>query len=157
MMKRLNKKNEKGFAILESVVFMMAFVILAAYSIDLFSIVHTGIVDSTAARTYLFETLQHRSNINMLRQGNEFNPNNSGYDRTLDYTTMHFRFNVVHSEAQDSNDSVGAKIVGRTITQAESTGHNVSDPKLDSQSNKTNIVYLKNGYGICLDSVCPEN
>jgi hypothetical protein len=155
-MKNHRLKTENGFAILESIVFLMAFVILVAYTIDLFSIVHTGILNSTAARTYLFETLQHRSNITTQRQENSITAGNPQYDKSLDFTSQHFRFHGVNDEAQDRGDTQGAKTPGRTITQAQQTGHNMSDPTLDSQKNQTNIVYLKNGYGICLDSGCPQ-
>src|SRR6187401_3386 len=66
-----NKKrneNEKGFALVETLAFLFVFITLTAYVIDFFTVIHTGIVNSIAARTYLFETLQHRSYPDTLRQ-----------------------------------------------------------------------------------------
>jgi hypothetical protein len=63
--------GERGQAMFEGLVFMMAFVVLTVYVFDTFTAVHTGIVNSIAARGYLFETLQHRANIRYLRNLNE--------------------------------------------------------------------------------------
>src|SRR5579872_2540844 len=101
MIRGEGKNSEKGFAMLESVVFMMAFVILAVYSIDLFSAIHTGILHSTAARTYLFETLQHRTNINWLRQAQD-----TVSDPIYNFTSMHQRFHSVSDEDQQI-DGIG--------------------------------------------------
>ena len=133
---------------MESLVFMMAFVILAAYCIDFFSIVHTGIVNSSAARTYLFETLQHRTNIVWFRQGFE------GSDSAYNFQSEHARFHGVSDEDQPPTDDNGAHTPGRKLTQAEEQ-NNMSDPTLDSQKNQTSTVQIRTGYGICLDAQCP--
>ena len=66
-MKRSEHKNQKGFALVEALAFLFVFITLAAYTIDFFAAIHTAIVNSIAARTYLFETLQHRSYPHTLR------------------------------------------------------------------------------------------
>src|SRR4051794_14035850 len=86
--------NKKGFALMEAMVFLVAFVVLIVYVIDFFTVIHTGIVHSIAARTYLFETLQHRNDLALLRQGpasdlttkNPLNPSFAG---------DHYRFHAV--------------------------------------------------------------
>jgi hypothetical protein len=152
MMKRF-KKSERGFAMMESLAFMMAFVILTAYCIDLFTIVHTGILGSTASRTYLFETLQHRSNISFLRQSDE-----SGWDpKSLNnYTSLHQRFHAVSDEDQSIDDNSGSHAAGRTLTQVSDPLRQMQSQSLDAQQNQTSTIWIKTGYGICLDSACPQ-
>ena len=151
-MKRVEKNSESGFALMESVVFMMAFVILAAYCIDFFSIIHTGIVNSTAARTYLFETLQHRTTISWMRQADD-----GGNDQKNNFTNRHFRFHATADEDQPDKDDQGTHASGRVLTLAARSGTkpSMSNPKLDSQNNQTTTINIKTGYGICLDSNCP--
>ena len=43
------KGNEKGFAILESITFLMAFIIFTVYVIDLFTAIHTGVREGELA------------------------------------------------------------------------------------------------------------
>ncbi len=153
-MKREKKNSESGFALMESVVFMMAFVVLAAYCIDFFTVIHTGIVNSTAARTYLFETLQHRTNISWMRQADEAGKP----DTPNDFTKEHFRFHATADEDQPDTDDNGTHAAGRLLTLAGRSGEapSMNNPTLDSQSNKTTNINIKTGYGICLDSGCPN-
>ena len=67
----------------EGLVFMMAFVVLAIYVFDSFAAIHTGIVNSIGARTYLFETLEHRANIRFTRYINE-----GGYGSQNDFAVF---------------------------------------------------------------------
>ena len=151
-MNHARRKNEKGFAMMETVVFMMGFVILAAYCIDFFSIVHTGILNSTAARTYLFETLQHRTNIAWFRQADEDTV------PRFNFSKAHFRFHGTSDEDQPEDSNDGAHASGRRLTQATDES-NMNDGSffssgVDSQKNQTSTIQIKTGYGICLDAQC---
>jgi hypothetical protein len=154
-MRTNRRKNEKGFAMMESVVFMIIFVFLAGYCVDFFTIIHTGILQSTAARTYLFETLEHRSYIDMLRQSDELPE--SQYDHHLRFASKHYRFHATADEDQSSSDNDGAKASGRTIGSADDVSRQFGQPgDLQSQENQTKVVQIRTGYGICLDSGCPQ-
>jgi hypothetical protein len=154
-MKRVKKNSESGFALMESVVFMMAFVVLAAYTIDFFSIIHTGIVNSTAARTYLFETLQHRTNIRFMRQANEGEVQGASAN---DFQSKGFRFHATADEDQADTDDRGTHAPGRLLSLAggKDVKPNMSNTNLDAQSNQTTNINIKAGYGICLNSGCPS-
>src|SRR5437879_5404516 len=106
------KKSEKGFAILEAIAFLMIFVILVAYVIDFFTVIHSGIVNSIAARTYLFETFQHRSKLVWLR----YDSKDKG--PRYRYTDEHERFHAVTEEFQDANDDQ-IRPSARTLTQVK--------------------------------------
>lgn len=56
-------ENESGLATVETIPLLAIFVILLAYSFGTFGIIHTGILNSIAARTYAFETFRGRSNL----------------------------------------------------------------------------------------------
>ncbi len=144
--------NDNGFAMLESVAFLFVFVVLTVYTIDFFAAIHTGIVNSIAARTYLFETLQHRTNISLLRQGLKDEQSNP------DFSKVHFRFHVVTDEEQGPTSSDSSQPAGRTLTQASTdVQRKMTSIILDSKENKTREIYIKTGYGMCLDAYCPVN
>ena len=64
LMKKMSVlQNEKGLATVETVPLLVIFVILLAYSFGSFGIIHTGILNSIAARTYAFETFRNRTNV----------------------------------------------------------------------------------------------
>jgi len=147
------KKSEEGFALLEAVAFLIAFVILTAYTIDFFTIVHTGIVNSIAARTYLFETLEHRADITYQR----YNKQNVTTEKDTYYGDSHYRFHAVNDEDQPVEDTSHINASGRRLTQADDNGHQVQDGVLDKADNQTATVWLKTGYGICVDAYCPTN
>lgn len=56
-------QNERGIATVETIPLLAIFVILLAYSFGTFGIIHTGILNSIAARTYAFETFRNRTNL----------------------------------------------------------------------------------------------
>ena len=140
------EKNEEGFAMLEVTVFLFAFAVMTAYTIDFFSIIHTGIVQNIAARTYLFETLEHRSEIAHLRY-----PDDDPSKATVavnDFTNAHYRFHAVNSEEQgDDTTQITASGRGLALVYAD-------EP--DRGTDKTSVVWLKTGYGICVDAQCPK-
>ena len=59
--------SEKGLATVETVPMLIIFLVFVAYGIGAFGIVHTGILNSIAARTYAFETFRHRANLRYFR------------------------------------------------------------------------------------------
>jgi hypothetical protein len=160
MKKQMKNKSEKGFALVETLAFLFVFITLTAYVIDFFTVIHTGIVNSIAARTYLFETLQHRNYPDTLRQ----ELNGPGNDRsTAQQKRVYFakdgqRFHGVNDEDQpvDATDKTNA--VGRTLTQVNDNDQvkpSIKFPeRLDDGSAKASTIVIKSGYGICLDAKC---
>ncbi|MBK9293490.1 MAG: hypothetical protein IPM57_03460 [Oligoflexia bacterium] len=147
------KKNQKGFAVLEAVVFLSAFMVLTVYAIDFFTAIHTGVVGSIGARAYLFETLRHRSDINFMRAHSD-NPNTSPQYATKDNAFE--RFHAVTDEDMPLSSDNGLPIVARKLTRNEDEDE--SPPReIASTRNKEykrNSIYIKSGYGICTDSRC---
>lgn len=56
-------RSEKGMATLESIPLMLIFVMMISYTMGSFGLVHTGILNSIAARNYAFETFRNRTNL----------------------------------------------------------------------------------------------
>lgn len=59
--------NERGLATIETIPLLVVFIILLAYSFGSFGVIHTGILNSIAARTYAFETFRGRTNVTYFR------------------------------------------------------------------------------------------
>ena len=136
----------------EGLVFLMAFVVLAIYVFDSFTIIHTGIVNSISARTYLFETLEHRANIRFTRFDVE-----DTYGSRDDFAQTgpnHQRFHAVNDEDQPSTAQGAINAAGRRLTQA-SGERQMSSTNSASPDNQTPVIYVKEGYGICIDASCP--
>ena len=146
------QKSEEGFAVVEAITFLMAFIVLTLYVIDLFTAIHTGIVGSIAARTYLFETLQHRSSLTWLRQGDS-----TGRRNDIKYSLEHERFHAILDEDETFDDTT-IRVPARALTQVNDDQkiEDVKNNGLDSSKNKTTSIKIKSGYGICLDHLCPE-
>ena len=60
-------QDEKGLATVETIPLLVLFLVLLAYSFGSFGIIHTGILNSIAARTYAFETFRGRANVTYFR------------------------------------------------------------------------------------------
>jgi hypothetical protein len=143
-------KDENGYAMFEGLVFMMAFVVLAIYVFDSFAAIHTGITNSIGARTYLFETLEHRANIRFNRFVDEGN-----YNSEFDFAAFnHQRFHTVNDEDQPPSSNGAINAVGRRLTQADGERENMVAGSANANG-KTPVIYVKEGYGICIDSACP--
>jgi len=59
--------NQRGMATMEMVPILMLFAMLVSFALGFFGIIHSGIVNSIAARNYAFETFRNRANLNYLR------------------------------------------------------------------------------------------
>ena len=81
-------KNQRGMAIIELIPTMIIILLLFNFSLGFFGAIHTGILNSMAARNYAYETFRHRSNLNYLRDS-------SG---EVSYTKEGFRLHATTSD-----------------------------------------------------------
>lgn len=138
MKKKQLNKDEEGFLIVEAMLLLIVFVVLSYYIFDFFSIIHKGIINQTHARTYLFETLQHRSDISKMR--NELDDNGG---KPADLSQDNYRFHAVQNE---DYTKVRKLIASETVLRHADTA---GDP-----DEGTTRVMLKTGYGICINARC---
>lgn len=160
--------NERGLATVETIPLLAIFVILLSYSFGSFGIIHTGILNSIAARTYAFETFRGRTNLTYFR------------DRVVAETAgevLHFAKygNRVHGIAQEHRPGdafpteegfyaterplrVGLGGIPADASRATASIHNervFSDVKEQLQTQVgVSPAWVMTQYGICLNAAC---
>lgn len=155
---RLN--NEKGMAVFEMIPIIVVIVLFVNFSLGFFGAIHTGILNSIAARNYAFETFRNRSNLTYFR-------NSGGIVRQVNYAETQFRTHAVQSEKKSGSDNWFAttRVIDFMSFQkraADQVGtsageHNKNVRELKDSRNETvgvNPIWLRSVYGICLTAVC---
>ena len=162
--------NQKGSAAIEMIPILIVIAVLINYSIGFFGVIHTGILNSMAARNYAFETFQHRSNLRYFREGDDsqtpvrFNSVGSRFhgvssekkmtasaDSTLYATSRKITLGAFDAPNAEGND--------KNTHKAENTERGVASVQDGKRNTDVKVapVWIKTGYGICLTSDCgPE-
>lgn len=152
--------NEDGMATIESLPILIIFVMLVAYMMGSFGVIHTGILQSIAARTYAFETFRHRANLTYFREeltGNQF------------YSHIGMRVHGIAPEnykledqyGQPTQRSISMVMPTDPINDKNETVHNslnaeVKDGVRVTQKDAVNPVWIKAQYGICINAQCGD-
>ncbi|WP_413585956.1 hypothetical protein [Bdellovibrio sp. HCB274] len=156
--------NEKGSAMIEVIPVIFVIVTFITFSLGFFGAIHSGILNSIAARNYAFETFRHRSNLTYFR--NTGNMENA----QLSYAAMNMRLHGINSEDSPKDDTPDWFATTRPINinllasqkEVESSGsrseHNQQVPFIkDEERNErvgVNPIWIKSQYGICLNAAC---
>lgn len=161
-MLKLNQKsliqNENGMAIFEMIPIIIVFILLVNFSLGFFGAVHTGILNSIAAKNYAFSTFNHRANLTYFR-------NNDSGSIINHFDKLKLRFHLV-----TEINTKEFKASSRTIDffsfrkRAEVVGgdndHNQKvNTIVDSTRNEkvgVNPIWVKTSYGICIDVGCGD-
>lgn len=146
-------------AVMELIPIMIIIIMLSNFSLGFFGAIHTGILNSMAARNYAFETFRHRSNLVYLREGVPVEDN-------VNFATQNIRFHAIVSD-KTKGDKSHFIATGRPIdflAQLDATGskdlHNkqiytILDGKRFTDSNGgVTPIWVRPQYGICLNSKC---
>ncbi len=170
--------NEKGIATVEMVPLLVLFMMLLNFTIGFFGVIHSGVLNSIAARNYAFETFRNRTNLNYLRDIGD-----SGLNLNSNYTKFNYRFHGIISERSGaltwvatrrplkftdhqkfltvSDTGQGSKQDHETLVRRVQGTGKVSEvfsgetPE-DGQSG-VNPVWVQTLYGMCLNSKCAPN
>ncbi len=151
-------------AIFEMIPIIIVIILLVNFSLGFFGTIHSGIMNSIAARNYAFSTFNHRANLTYFR-------NNQSERKDIHYEKIKLRFHGVTSEKKlngenftastrpiDFFQSNSGKEAAETVADGSVTIHNEQIKTIvDSQRNQkvgANPVWIKVSYGICLDSNC---
>ncbi len=161
------RKGQEGMAIMEMIPIMIVIILLVNFSIGFFGVIHTGILNSIAARNYAFETFRHRSNLTYFTTNSRDNT-----DSIASYEFAQERLHLTLSEfavgkgGQDSYATARAidffEFGQRQADEAGSKGdhkdkvYNVMDGKRYEEDG-VNPVWIKSAYGICLSTPCGDN
>jgi hypothetical protein len=147
-MKTLN--NQSGLASLESIALLIIFAVLIGYGIGFFGVVHTGILNSIAARTYAIETLDNRVDTTYFRS------NKLGGDNGREYYSKYgFRAHGIASENMDPYSDPKWEVTERSISIGRpNTRASRSTSSFSNGVREANPVWIKTIYGICLTATC---
>lgn len=160
-------KNEKGLATVETIPLLLVFVILLAYSFGSFGIIHTGILNSIASRTYAFETIRNRTNTTYFRDNLiGANPPDGAREH---YKVIGNRIHGVKQEGDNSLSSFRATerplrigFGGIPADQSRQTAsiHNQTVFTGIQEKVQTQIgvspVWIMTQYGLCIDAKCGD-
>lgn len=152
-------KNEKGVAIFEMIPVTLIFILLVNFSIGFFGAIHTGILNSIAARNYAMETFRHRADLVYFR-------NVTSGDVGVHYQKQGFRYHGITSEKNKSNiwvattRNIGFFKGGEFVeVKKNPKEHSVAQlNKIKDEERYTqdgvNPIWIKTAYGVCLNSNC---
>lgn len=151
-------KNQKGFAVIESIVVLFIFLILFWYSIGFFGVVHTGILHSIASRNYAFEIFRHRTNLWYFRSNSASPMRYHSYENRLHGTN-----NEISASGNDKLQFATERRVAMFKGDIEPTGrtsneHSQAGAQIKPGERNTSVsldpVWIKVQYGICLTATC---
>lgn len=151
-------KNQKGMAIIELIPIMIIILLLFNFSLGFFGVIHTGILNSMAARNYAFETFRHRSNLTYLRTGVKGND-------IVSYKDEGMRIHATVSENKKGNDQFVATLrpidflSDKNLSAGSAEIHNggiygIVDGKRYTAGGGVSPVWVRPQYGICLNAKC---
>lgn len=148
-------KNQKGFAMLESIPLIVIFVVLTSFGLGFYGLVHTAILHSIAARTYAFETFRQRANLYYFRE------DGSGTSRPINFSVKQWRYHAVNHE-NDPRDLFIATArpiaYGRSLAASDASGdtHNQQIFQIQPRNERVSVnpAWVMVGYGICMNAQC---
>ena len=153
--------SEKGMATIETVALLVIFVMLIGYTFGAFGIIHTGILNSIAARTYAFETMRNRSNVTYFRDI----PGGDNHH----FARIGARIHTIKSESDTTSPNFPATEramqmgLGGTASlgRDDATIHMQKIPNLVPGRRNTQVevnpVWIMTQYGICINAKCGGN
>lgn len=152
-------KEEDGVAIFEMIPITLIFILLINFSIGFFGAIHTGILNSMAARNYTMETFRHRADLVYFRNVN------SG-DKDIHYQKQEVRFHGITSENNKENRWIastrniaffkGGDFVEENQNSKEHSAAEMNKIKDEVRYTQAGVnpIWVKTAYGICLNSNC---
>ena len=155
--------NQKGIAVFEIVPILVIFILLLNFAIGFFGAIHSGILNSIAARNYAFETFRNRTNLNYLRDI-------AGSADTFTYLKTGYRFHGTVSDGFRGSEWTATK---RNIkfTEArnpastnDTSTHNTNVIKVATGGKASDVIndgefesiWVRTVYGICLNKKCGD-
>jgi hypothetical protein len=139
--------------------------LLMNFSIGFFGVIHTGILNSMAARNYAFETFRHRSNLTYFTTDSATNASkDNAYD--IDQQRMHTTLSERTMNSSSQNTFATSRPIDffeYSARQADEVGTKEDDHNKGTntvidgkrfQGTGVNPVWIKTAYGICLNTTC---
>lgn len=168
MLKRRRPRtlDEKGMATLEMVPILVVIAILLNFALGFFGVIHTGILNSIAARNYTFETFRHRTTLVFFHDFIEDRQKggNKRYNSRVHGIASDVRGN-------DTNKAVATtRTIGFGMNPEDESNRAVRDPasetggifsieahkRIEDDSLISAPVWVRPMYGICLNNKCSK-
>ncbi len=176
--------NNKGIALFEMLPLLVVFVALVGLTVGLWGAVHSGVLQSIAARHYAFEIINNRSHFEYHRDYNPGEPspspfmyNNSEFAIVEKdyYGDVGSRLFYITSSKIESEDEPYVPLRGINFFEEIKRAYNENpkgiipfqektasaefhrDSSDDDPPERVNPLWLMTGYGICIDCPCGED
>ncbi len=154
-----NIKNDRGLAVLESVIILFIFIVLSRYTLGFFGVTHTAILQSIASRTYTFEIFRHRSHLWWFRGNKPMPLSYHEYENRLHGTN-----NEIAQRGGDKNQYPTERRIAMFVEEdpqgRSANEHSRASGELrDGERNSAislDPVWIKTQYGICLTEQCGD-
>lgn len=165
--------NARGISTIEIVPLLLLFALLINYSFGFFGVIHSGILNSIAARNYTLETFRNRTNLTYLRDENS-RPITTEIESK--YTKYYMRFHGITSEGNNdtqqwvatrrpirftdlaspdvSTGTAEHNTLVRTIQSTKKVSDIFTGETADDAKNGLNPIWVQSLYGICLNADC---
>lgn len=156
---------------METIPLLVIFIILLAYSFGTFGVVHTGIINSIAARTYAFETMRGRTNVTYFRD----NVHDGEVPALLHFARRGNRIHGIRQEIKPGDGApgdngfyaterplrVGFGGIPADASRNTASIHNerVFSDVQDQVQTQIGVspVWVMTQYGICINAACGGN
>ncbi len=157
--KRNRLRSEEGLAIVELVPLIFIFVFILSYTLGSFGLIHTGIKNSIASRTYAFETFRNRTNLVYFRDtffgdflhlknfGNRVHGVTSEAEQLEQFTATERPIRIGISAEVDNRD--------QTIHNEKIFSGSVATGKRNTQV-EVSPAWIMIQYGMCLNNRCGD-
>lgn len=151
--------SQKGMATIESLPLLSVFIVLLSYQLGLFGVIHSGILNSIAARTFAFETFRNRTDLTYYRENNEPARKNPQHYRNMQVrwhavTGIDKRSNRFHVTKQPISvlffSSQNQNVLGKVSDHNEK----IYTLKHRNRQVEVNPAWIMVGYGMCLNAEC---
>ena len=144
---------------IETIPILVVFTLLIGYGLGFFGVVHTGILNSIASRTYAFETFRNRTNLEYFRD-REAGPKHL-------YTNVGNRVHGINDESAQAGEldviATTRKLDFRTEdneSEANIQDHNERIFDIRERNRQGGVeaspVWIMISYGICIDAQCGD-
>ena len=161
-------KDQKGIAMLEALPIIWVMFVLLGATLGSWGIAHTAILNSIAARNYVFFLFNNRSDLSYLRDFGRYDYNSLSNYKTekIFYAQKGERFSYITSEkdpgggldpmaTQRRGDFRNPAYHDRSGFLSDSDHSRIHDliPERNTQK-KVGPAWIMIGYGICLNAKC---
>lgn len=171
MLIKQHLQNEKGMAALEIIPITIIVVLLLSFSFGFFGVIHTGILNSMAARNYAFETFNHRTDLRYFRSTQGARSSATEIEKDYSYKDG-FRIHAITSDRRPDGDITAMATsreiafgwdIGRPDEISDTGFHNAAVLEIKDDGTRytatagVNPVWIQTSYGICLTRKCEPN